>query len=130
MCCLKLQVVGLRFPTTEAKTLVANFFLCSASLFLWAYNSACRGFQVVTQFYCWLEKKAAEVRLGHDCDGCGIVRPADCNIPVTVNLVYLRTALFLSAFLVISNSVIVKVSAATNHSDLKNIVPRPIQLFS
>lgn len=45
------------------------------------------------------------------------------NIPVTVNLVYSRTALFLSAFLVISNSVIVKVSAASNHSDLKNIVP-------
>lgn len=63
-------------------------------------------------------------------DGCGIVRPADCSILVTVNLVYSRTALFLSAFLVISNSVIVKVSAASNHSDLKNIVPRPIQLFS
>lgn len=45
------------------------------------------------------------------------------NIPVTVNLVYSRTALFLSAFLVIYNSVIVKVSAASNHSDLKNIVP-------
>lgn len=45
------------------------------------------------------------------------------NIPVTVNLVYSRTALFLSAFLVISNSVIVKVYAASNHSDLKNIVP-------
>lgn len=50
-------------------------------------------------------------------DDCGIVRPADRNIPKTVNLVYSRTAIFLSAFLVISDSVIVKVSAASNHSD-------------